>query len=61
MYLSIENRAVVAALRKEGKTAEADAIVNEWHSDLSAEYPAVTITQRKIKEELEQLERKASK
>lgn len=61
MYLSLENRAIVAALRKEGKTAEADAIVNEWHSDKATTYPAVTITQRKIKEELEQLEKKASK
>jgi len=61
MYLSIKNRAIVAALRKEGKTEEANAIVNEWHSDLAAEYPAVPIAQRKIKEELEQLEKKASK
>ena len=57
MYLSIQQRAIVAALRKEGKNEEANAIINEQHTDTKAEYPPIPIAQRKIVEETKQLEK----
>ena len=57
MYLSIQNRALVAAHLREGKEEEANKIINEWHSDKSAEYPEVPIAQRKLQEEQAHLDK----
>ena len=57
MYLSLENRAIVAALIKEGKKEEANKIINEWHSSKSAEPITVYAGQPKIDDINEHIKR----
>lgn len=52
MYLSLLNRAVTAALRRENKTEEANAIVNTWTASSKAVSEPVTINQKKLVDEM---------
>ena len=52
MHLSLQNRAIVAALRNASLKSQADAICTTWESiPTCMSYPAVPTGQRKIDEE----------
>jgi hypothetical protein len=61
MYLSLQNRALVAAKLREGKEEEAAKITTEWQSDRAVEYPEVPIAQKKLIDEKAHIDAVVSK